>query len=182
MYTGYACFPPKMVSCVLSVDTISGIIVAPGCHDSRDPWLYSSVWELKGSCIVHLYRPPPINPSFPLTTTISYHCRLVLLGSLAAVWGGCHPLPPPPPPPLLSSSPPLIVGPGLLGSHGCHHHQPTATANKTVWNICIKSWTSATDWTGPSSLAPPFFDTPPNPDPPFEAWSSGQQDIVPAGP
>jgi len=60
IYTGYACFPPKMVGCVLSVDTMSSIIVAPGRRDSRDPWLHSSVWELEVSYIAHLYRPPPI--------------------------------------------------------------------------------------------------------------------------
>jgi len=47
MYTGYAIFPPKTVSWVLSVERMSGITVAPGCHDSSDLWLHSSVQKVK---------------------------------------------------------------------------------------------------------------------------------------
>ena len=81
MYTGYACFPPKMVSCILSVDTMSSIIVAPGRCDSRDPWLHSSVWELEVSYIAHLYRPPPIaHIQFAVYSLCSLMVHIVSLG------------------------------------------------------------------------------------------------------
>jgi hypothetical protein len=35
-YTGYAILSRNMVSCVLSEDNMTGMIVAPGCRDSRD--------------------------------------------------------------------------------------------------------------------------------------------------
>jgi len=60
IYTGYTIFPPKTVSCVLSVDTMSGTTVAPDRHDSSDSWLHLSVRESKQFHITHLFRPPPI--------------------------------------------------------------------------------------------------------------------------
>ena len=60
MYTGYAIFPPKTVSCVLSMDTISGMTVTPGCSDSSNSWLCSSVQRLDKFCVAYLYGPPPI--------------------------------------------------------------------------------------------------------------------------
>ena len=60
IYTGYACFPPKTVSWVLSVDTMISSMVAPGCRDSSNLWFYVSVWKLNQISIAHLCRPPPI--------------------------------------------------------------------------------------------------------------------------
>jgi len=60
MYIGYAILPPKTVSWVLSVDTMSGSTVAPGRHDSSNSWLCLLVQKLKHFCVAHLYRPPPI--------------------------------------------------------------------------------------------------------------------------
>src|SRR6266581_4361928 len=68
-YTGYACFPPKTVSCVLSVDTMIGITVAPGCRDSSDAWLRLSVWKVK----VNWYCSPVRTTTNPLYTS---HCIL----------------------------------------------------------------------------------------------------------
>src|SRR5258708_1083356 len=57
----WVCYlPPKRVSRVLSVDTMSGTIVAPGHCDSSNSWLRSSVPKLKEYHVTHLYRPPPI--------------------------------------------------------------------------------------------------------------------------
>jgi len=47
IYTGYAIFPLKTVSCVLSVDTMSGTTVALDRRDLSDSWLHLSVWESK---------------------------------------------------------------------------------------------------------------------------------------
>ena len=60
MYTGYAVFPLKRVSRVLSVDKMSGIMVAPGRCDSSKSCFRSSVQKLKEYRVSHLCGPPPI--------------------------------------------------------------------------------------------------------------------------
>ena len=59
-YIGYAVFSRNGVNCVLSVETRSGMMVAPGRWDSSDSCYTESVGIVCGVLVAHLYHPPPV--------------------------------------------------------------------------------------------------------------------------